>query len=117
MTVVGDWHSVRVSQLPPPPSLQFARVARRLGLAARAAGLHVPAFRSPPRRTGVVRSIRRFEGGAIVAVKLQGRTAYDIEADMVDGVIAANRLTGEAALRMRSTLLAALAEAAGSAAA
>lgn len=64
-----------------------------------------------------MRSIRRFEGGAIVAVKLQGRTAYDIEADMVDGVIAANRLAGEAAVRMRATLLAALAEAAGSAAA
>ena len=117
MTVVGAWQSERVIPMAQPPSLHFARTARRLGLACRAAGLQVPAFRSPPRHPGAVRSIRRFAGGAIVAVTLQGRSEFDIEADMVDGVLSANSLTGEGARRMRSTLLGALAEATGSAAA
>ncbi len=86
-------------------------------MASRAAGLQVPAFRSPPRRTGAVRSIRRLAGGTIVAVRISGRSVVDIERDMVDGVLAANSLTGEAAFRMRNTLLTALADAAGSAAA
>jgi hypothetical protein len=64
----------------------------------------------------VVRSIRRLEGGSIVAVRLQGRSSADVEADMVDGVLATNRLTGEAARRMRATLLSALADAAAVAA-
>jgi hypothetical protein len=88
--------------------VHFAHVARRLGLAARAAGLTVPAFRSPPRHPALVRSIRWLRGGAVVAVRLDKRTSDQIETDMVDGVIAANRLTGEAAHRMRDTLLAAL---------
>lgn len=50
-------------------------------------------------------------------MQINGRSIVDIERDMVDGVIAANRLTGEAAYRMRGTLLSALADATGSAAA
>ena len=114
--VVGVCHICEVSSNA-VPSLHFARTARRLGMAARAAGLQVPAFRSPPRLTGVVRSIRRLAGGSIVAVRLHGRSVVDIERDMVDGVIAANQLTGEAAQRMRATLLTALADAMGEAAA
>ena len=48
----------------------FAHAARRLGAAARAAGLTVPAFRSPPRRSGAPRTIRRLPGGPVVAVVL-----------------------------------------------
>ncbi len=99
------------------PALHFARSARRLGLAARAAGLIVPAFRSPPRRADVRRSIRSLPGGAVVAVQVAGRAFDEIEADMVDGVLAANHLTGEAADRIRHTLLAALADVADPAAA
>ncbi len=91
-----------------PPAVHFAHTARRLGLATRAAGLTVPAFRSPPRHPALVRSIRYLRGGAVVAVRLHGRSPEQVEADMVDGVLAANRLAGEAARRMRSTLLAAL---------
>ena len=117
MNVVGGWHTLEVTSIAAPPSLHFARTARRLGLAARAAGLEVPAFRSPPRRAGVVRSIRRFPTGSIVAIRIQGRSEYDIEADMVDGVVAANHLVGEGARRVRATLLSALAEASSHAAA
>ena len=92
------------------PALHFARSARRLGLAARAAGLIVPAFRSPPRRADVRRAIRVLPGGAVVAVRVAGRSFAEVEADMVDGVLVANRLTGEAASRVRFTLLAALSD-------
>ena len=88
--------------------MHFPHTARRLGLATRAAGLTVPAFRSPPRHPALVRSIRYMRGGAVVAIRLQGRTPEQVEHDMVDGVLAANRLAGEAARRMRITLLAAL---------
>lgn len=89
------------------PALHFARTARRLGLAARAAGLVAPAFRSPPHGSAR-RTIRRLPGGPIVAVRVAGRTFADIDADMVDGVLAANGLVGEAAARLRRTLLDAL---------
>jgi hypothetical protein len=90
------------------PSLHFARTARLLGLAARAADLEVPAFRSPPRQRGARRTIRRLPGGTIVSIEVSGRTFAEIDADMVEGVLVVNRLTGEAAVRVRHTLLAAL---------
>jgi hypothetical protein len=83
-------------------------VARRLGAATRAAGLTVPAFRTPPRRPGAPRTIRRLPGGPVVAVRLQGRGFTEVVHDMVDGVVVANRLEGELAGRVRASLLAAL---------
>lgn len=77
----------------------------------------MPAFRSPPRNVALVRSIRRMRGGAIVSVRLHGRTVADIHADMVDGILAANGLHGEGASRMRATLLGALSDASETAAA
>lgn len=88
----------------------FARSARSLQQAARAAGLAVPAFRSPPRRTGVDRTIRRLAAGCVVAVRVHGRPAAEVQRDMVEGVVAANQLQGEAATRMRGLLDAALTE-------
>ena len=76
------------------PTIRFADVARRLGAAARAAGLVVPAFRTPPRRPGVPRTIRRLPGGPVVAVVVRGRNLEAIVADMVEGVLAANGLSG-----------------------
>jgi hypothetical protein len=87
------------------PTVRFATVVRRLGAAARAAGLTVPAFRTPPRRPGAPRTIRRLPGGPVVSVTLQGRAFAEVVRDMVDGVVVANRLEGEAAGRVRSTLL------------
>lgn len=100
-----------------PPAAQFATIARRLGSAARAAGLTVPVFRTPPRRPGAPRTIRRLPGGPVVAVVLRDRAFRDVVYDMVDGVIVANRLSGEAATRVRNTLLSALRTPQGSAAA
>ena len=93
------------------PALRFARCARVLVVAAQAAGLRVPAFRSPPGRTDAQRTIRRRPGGDVVAVRLRDRSAAEVEADMIEGVIAANRLTGPAAEQVRVTLAAALADA------
>ncbi|MGH8984616.1 MAG: hypothetical protein ACRDY6_12180 [Acidimicrobiia bacterium] len=87
-----------------PPTVRVARTARRLGAAARAADLTVPAFRCPPRVAGVRRTIRRYLGGAVVSVQLRGRPFVEVAADMVEGVIVVNGLQGEAATRMRATL-------------
>ena len=91
------------------PPIRFAELARRIGAAARAAGLVAPAFRTPPRRSGVPRTIRRLPGGPVVAVRLRSRPTADVVHDMIDGVLVANGLTGDAAGRVRASLLAALA--------
>ncbi len=75
-----------------------------MGAAARAAGLVVPAFRCPPRLTGARRTLRRYPGGAVVAVQLKARPFSDVAADMVEGVLVVNRLEAEAATRMRPVL-------------
>lgn len=95
------------------PVLRFAETARRLGEAARAAGLVVPGFRSPPRLGSAHRTIRRYPSGVVVSVVLAGRPFDEVATDMVEGVLVANRLVPEAALRYRTALL----EAAGLAAA
>src|SRR5262245_45918943 len=86
------------------PAIRFAHAARVLGAAARAGGLAVPAFRSPPRVAGTARTIRRYPGGAVIAVQIRGRGFDEIVSDMIEGVIAANRLDGDAAQRVRSML-------------
>jgi hypothetical protein len=90
------------------PALRFADVARRLGAAAHEAGLSVPAFRSPPRVPGAARTIRRYPAGAVVSVRMRGRPFVDVVTDMVDGVLAANRVPPADAPRIRSRLEAAL---------
>jgi hypothetical protein len=85
-------------------ALRFARVARRLGSVAHAAGLAVPAFRSPPRLPEARRTIRRYPGGAVVSVRMQGRPFDDVVADMVEGMLVANRLCGEGAGHLRTLL-------------
>jgi hypothetical protein len=73
---------------------QFAEDARRLGVAARAAGLQPPAFRSPPRDPARARTVTRTEGGAIVAVLLRQsdgpRAREAVLGDMAEGVLVAN---------------------------
>jgi hypothetical protein len=90
------------------PALRFAETARRLGAAAHAARLEVPAFRCPPKVPGADRTIRRYPGGAVVAVRLRGRPFESALADMVEGVVVANRLPeGEAAAARRMLIEAA----------
>lgn len=89
----------------PSPAVLFAEAARDLASAARAAGLVVPAFRSPPRVPGAARSIRRYPGGVVVSVQLRGRPFPEVVADMVDGIVVTNRLVGESAHRLRSALM------------
>jgi len=85
-----------------PPSVTFAHAVRTVGQVARRRELQVPVFRSPPTLPEVDRTLRRTAGGgAIVAVRLAGRPAASIQADVVDGVVAANSLDGLAADRFR----------------
>jgi hypothetical protein len=93
------------------PTIEFAHTVRRLGRVARLLGLQVPGFRTPPRLAGVDRSLRRRAGGSpTVAVRLKGRPWTAVQADLVDGVIAANALTGHEADRARAALWAAIAD-------
>ncbi len=92
-------------------SLDFAESARRLSEAARQVGQAAPGFRSPPRSPGCRRSIRRRRGGeAVIAVQVKDRPSVAVLADMVDGVIAANRLVGRPAADLRDHLWAAVAD-------
>ncbi len=86
-------------------ALHFAAVARILGDAARARGLLVPSFRSPPRLRGAARTLRRWpDGGATVSVEVVGRPREAVVADMVEGVVAANEISGPDATRLRTAL-------------
>jgi hypothetical protein len=90
-------------------SVRFAAAARALADAARARQLVVPGFRSPPKLREVDRTIRRRpDGGATVAVQLADRPWPAVLADMVEGVVVANRLEGAEAMRVRTALWAAL---------
>jgi hypothetical protein len=81
-----------------------------LGAAARASGLVVPAFRSPPRVKGASRTLRRYPGGAVVSVKLRDRTYVEVVDDMIDGVLVTNRVGPEAGVRLRKAFQLALGE-------
>jgi hypothetical protein len=92
---------------PTIPTIRFAEVARRLGAAAHAHGLAVPAFRCPPRTAGVARTIRRYPGGTVVSVRLRDREFSAVVDDMVEGVLVANQVAVPDAERLRVALLAA----------
>ena len=93
----------------PAPSMtasavEFATAARNLTREARRRGLVGPSFRCPPRLIGVDRTIRRHDEGAIVSVRLRGRPWAAVLADMIEGVVAANRLQPPHADRLRADL-------------
>ncbi len=91
-------------------SYRLAEAAQRLSSAARRHGWVAPGFRSPPGVLGVNRTIRRDRrGGAVVAVAVRDRRWTDVQNDLVEGVIAANRLRAEEAARCRALLWEALA--------
>src|SRR4051812_19038687 len=85
--------------------VRFAEAVRALGLEARRNGLRMPGFRSPPRLDGVDRSVRRrADGGATIAVVVRGRPWAAVVADMIEGVLVANGLSGAEADRVRAKL-------------
>ncbi|CAN5155875.1 hypothetical protein BH20ACT3_BH20ACT3_09620 [soil metagenome] len=86
-------------------SLQFAATVRTLGGAARARGMRVPGFRSPPKLPGAQRTMRRGrDGGATGSVVGKGRPYQAVIADLVEGIVVANDLTGAEATRVRTHL-------------
>lgn len=81
---------------------EFSETVRAVAALARSGRLEVPVFRSPPRRSGVDRTIRRRPGGpSVVAVRRDGRPLAAIQSDVIEGVVAANWLDGERADRFR----------------
>jgi hypothetical protein len=94
--------------------LEFAAAARALARAAGPAGLTAPGFRCPPRLASADRSLRRRpDGSAIVAVRLRDRPMAAVVADMIEGVLAANRLSDPEAAGARRALWEAVADVAG----
>lgn len=94
-------------------SLRFAAAARTIGDVARAGGLMVPGFRSPPRLAGVDRTLRWHvdatgEVSATVSIRIKGRPWVSVLADMIDGVIVANKIDGLTAGAARTALWAAV---------
>jgi hypothetical protein len=91
-------------------SLRFAEAARLLAAEARRHGLKAPGFRSPPRVPGAMRTVRwSANGTCIVAVQVRGRQFAEVVADLVEGVLVANQLTGQAADGWRIALCSAVA--------
>lgn len=84
--------------------MRFLEVARLLARATRRRGLLVPGFRCPPRLVGVARSLKRWDDGAQIAVVVKGRPWLVVLADMIEGVVVANRLVGGPADRLRAEL-------------
>jgi hypothetical protein len=85
-------------------TVEFASAARSLTREARRRGLVGPSFRCPPRLVGVDRSIRRHADGVVVSVRLRGRPWVAVLADMIEGVVVANRLQPPHADRLRADL-------------
>jgi hypothetical protein len=94
--------------VPSSSTLRFTQAVQTLAGAARAQGLVAPSFRSPPRLVGVLRSIKRWHGGATVAVVVRGRPWPAVQADLIEGVVAANQLVPPASDRARAELWRAL---------
>ena len=85
-------------------SVRFAEAARALGQVARLRGLEVPTFRSPPGLDGVQRTIRRRGTSTTVSVVVRDRPWAAVVADMVEGIVVANRLESIRADTVRAAL-------------
>ena len=94
--------------VPSSTTVRFAQAVQALARSARGLGLVAPSFRSPPRLLGVQRSIKRWDGGATVSVVVRGRPWPAVQADLVEGVVAANELVPPHADRARAELWLAL---------
>jgi len=85
-------------------TVDFAQAARTLGRAVRRMGLDAPSYRCPPSLVGADRTIRRRPSGSVVSVRVKGRPQVAVLADMIEGVIATNRLVTPHADRVRTDL-------------
>ena len=97
-----------VAAISQAPSVRFAVAARTVSDEARRHGLHVPAFKSPPRLAKADRTVRRVGRDAVVAVRIRGRPFGAIVADLIEGVVVTNELTGFDAGKARAILWSAL---------
>jgi hypothetical protein len=93
-----------VTSISSAPSVRFAVTARAVADGARALGLVAPAFRTPPRVPGALRTILRRPDGVVVSVAAKGRPFGAVAADLIEGVIAANELSGSTAGEVRDQL-------------
>lgn len=85
--------------------LAFAEAARQLGVAVRGQVLVMPSFRSPPREIGRRRTLARHDDDSVtVSVMVRNRVWEAVLADMIEGVVAANRLDGIDAEALRDHL-------------
>ncbi|MFN8051018.1 MAG: hypothetical protein U0Q22_06260 [Acidimicrobiales bacterium] len=76
-----------------PLSIRFSESVRVLSDAARQLGLSVPAFRSPPQRPEVDRSLRRRPNGeTVVAVRLSGRPFAAVQNDLIEALLLVNEV-------------------------
>jgi hypothetical protein len=91
-------------------AVRFATTARVLANVTRSLGLAAPGFRSPPRIEGADRTLLGSGSDAVVSVRLRDRPWPAVAADMVEGVVVANGVTGTAAGRLRAALWVALDE-------
>jgi hypothetical protein len=86
-------------------SIRFAQTAKALSDVVRSRNLELPLFRSPPRLAGVQRSLkRRRVGASTVSVQLRQRPWPAVVADMIEGIVVVNRLSGAAADELRNAL-------------
>ncbi|MFN0027220.1 MAG: hypothetical protein ACKV2O_08580 [Acidimicrobiales bacterium] len=95
------------SCVPPfsPVSLLFADAIRLVGRWCRQGGWVLPDYRSPPAVPGVTRTVRRrADGSVVIAVLLHGRPWEEVTVNLIEGVVVANNLRGDAAARCRSQL-------------
>jgi hypothetical protein len=92
-----------------PTAIRFSHAARAMRRVVLERGLDMPLFRSPPRLHGVQRSLtRRAIGASTVAVRLRQRPWPAVLADMIEGVVVVNALSGSAADDLRHALWSAL---------
>jgi len=74
---------------------EFAHAVRELMQATAGVGMKSPAFKSPPRLPTAERTIRWVAPDqAIVAVRRADRAPDAVVADMIEGIVRANRLSG-----------------------
>lgn len=91
-------------------TLRFSESVRVLSDAARRRGLTVPAFRSPPQRPDVDRSLRRRPSGEVtVAVRIAGRPFAAVQADLIEALVIVNEIPAADTQPMRRELWNALA--------
>jgi hypothetical protein len=82
----------------------FTCAAQLLSAVAGRYGLVAPGFRSPPRVVGVQRTIRRRQGGGVVAVAIKGRPLAGVLADMIEGIVVLNELSVGESCTLRTAL-------------